>query len=162
VHVLPGADEAARMAQIIPAHPPCPAIALGDAPDNTQMPAATNIATIIPNPAGSPPLAPVAALVHVRRAPAPGGLGAGGYAEQSRPCAPLSRLRARRAAPNKDRPKADFRQNGVITALHDVHRRTTRIWRPSRAASPSAAPWRSAWRRSAPRWRISPITSALS
>ena len=84
------------MAQIIPAHPPCPAIALGDAPDNTQMPAAANIAniaTIIPNPAGSPPLAPVAALVHVRRAPAPGGLGAGGYARQSGPCAPLSRLR---------------------------------------------------------------------
>ena len=93
MHVLPGADEAARMAQIIPAHPPCPAIALGDAPDNTQMPVAANIATIIPNPAGSPPLAPVAALVHVRRAPAPGGLGLGGYARQSGPCAPLSRLR---------------------------------------------------------------------
>ena len=75
VHVLPGADKAQAMARIRAMHPPCPVMALGDAPNDAQMLAAADIAAIIPNPAGPAPFAPGAAPAHARVAPAPGPAG---------------------------------------------------------------------------------------
>lgn len=75
IHVLPGADKAARMAEIRASFPPCPVIARGDAPNDAAMLTAADIAITVPNPAGPPPFAPGAAPVHARHAPAPGPTG---------------------------------------------------------------------------------------
>jgi mannosyl-3-phosphoglycerate phosphatase len=75
LHVLPGADKAARMAEIRAGHPPCPTVALGDAPNDAEMLVAADIAIIIPNPSGPAPFAPGAAPAHARIAPAPGPAG---------------------------------------------------------------------------------------
>lgn len=75
LHVLPGADKAARMAEIRAALPPCPAVALGDAPNDAEMLAAADIAIIVPNPSGPAPFAPDAAPAHARIAPLPGPAG---------------------------------------------------------------------------------------
>jgi mannosyl-3-phosphoglycerate phosphatase len=75
IHVLPGADKAARMAEIRASAAPCPAIALGDAPNDAEMLSAADIAIIIPNPSGPPPFPPGAAPIHARMAPASGPAG---------------------------------------------------------------------------------------
>ncbi|MGG7568584.1 HAD-IIB family hydrolase [Rhodovulum sp. DZ06] len=72
IHVLPGADKAARMAEIRAGFAPCPAMALGDAPNDAEMLAAADIGVIIPNPSGPAPFPEGEAPGHVRTAAAPG------------------------------------------------------------------------------------------
>lgn len=69
LHVLPGADKAARMAEIRAAFPPCPAVALGDAPNDAGMLRAADRGFIVPNPDGPAPFGEETPPPHVAPAP---------------------------------------------------------------------------------------------